>query len=521
VVVGEDRLAQVLLAAANYLKAAGGQKDLRKAIFAYNHADWYVNSVLMRARLVGGIPTDLVGSLTGLTEGRFPVAGKARYADDLDERDATRTVARGSNAAVPVDGDAKRRGIEIFAAPGTRAVATHDGRVVKRGVSRRLGRYVQVRDAQGNLYTYGRLRSLEASHPVPKRGARRAPAPTPTATAVEPTAGDVDAKERLFAQPRRPRSFAAGGAKQVGSDVPAPQNRDEYVRDLLGLKPGQVTWKALGPGERIVAGTVLGEVGRVSSTRSAHLLFEIRPAGRGAPRIDPKPILDGWKLLETTAIYRAEGKNPFRGKDAKAATVCQILLMSKDALQRRVLSNPRILLTASGRVDVRTGRIDRRVLALLEYLAASGLKPTVSSLYRPGSITVSGNLSHHASGTAVDISAVNGTPVIGNQGPGSITDVTNRRLLNLQGAMKPDQIISLMSYPDASNTIAMGDHADHIHVGFRPVGDDPKTSRAVNAQLKPGQWFKVIDRLNEIENPVVRKTPSTASLKVTPKRRAR
>ena len=49
------------------------------------------------------------------------------------------------------------------------------------------------------------------------------------------------------------------------------------------------------------------------------MLFEIRPAGRGAPRIDPKPILDGWKLLESTAIYRAAGKNPFFGPDAEDA----------------------------------------------------------------------------------------------------------------------------------------------------------------------------------------------------------
>ena len=72
------------------------------------------------------------------------------------------------------------------------------------------------------------------------------------------------------------------------------------------------------------------------------MLFEIRPAGRGAPRIDPKPILDGWKLLESTAIYRAAGKNPFFGPDAKTPSIGQILLMSKEALQQRVLANPRI-----------------------------------------------------------------------------------------------------------------------------------------------------------------------------------
>ena len=66
-----------IFAAARYLKAAGADKDIRGAVFAYNHADWYVDSVLLRAQLIGGLPANLVGSLTGLTEGRFPVAAKA------------------------------------------------------------------------------------------------------------------------------------------------------------------------------------------------------------------------------------------------------------------------------------------------------------------------------------------------------------------------------------------------------------------------------------------------------------
>ena len=66
-----------IFAAARYLKAAGADKDIRGAVFAYNHADWYVDSVLLRAQMIGGLPANLVGSLTGLTEGRFPVAAKA------------------------------------------------------------------------------------------------------------------------------------------------------------------------------------------------------------------------------------------------------------------------------------------------------------------------------------------------------------------------------------------------------------------------------------------------------------
>ena len=79
-----------IFAAARYLKAAGGDKDLRRAIFAYNHADWYVDSVLMRAQVIGGIPGDLVGSLTGLTQGRFPVRAKATYAGALTKADRKR-----------------------------------------------------------------------------------------------------------------------------------------------------------------------------------------------------------------------------------------------------------------------------------------------------------------------------------------------------------------------------------------------------------------------------------------------
>jgi hypothetical protein len=54
--------------------------------------------------------------------------------------------------------------------------------------------------------------------------------------------------------------------------------------------------------------------------------------------------------------------------------------MGKDALSRHVLANPRIDIYSCGARDIRSGAIDRRVLATLEFLAASGLKPTVTSM---------------------------------------------------------------------------------------------------------------------------------------------
>src|SRR6476469_2246835 len=93
--------ADAIFTAARYLRAAGADTDLRKAIFAYNHADWYVDSVLLRARLIGGLPSNLVGSLTGLTQGRFPVEAKARYAKNLTKSDIKSR--RRTNRAVVVE----------------------------------------------------------------------------------------------------------------------------------------------------------------------------------------------------------------------------------------------------------------------------------------------------------------------------------------------------------------------------------------------------------------------------------
>ena len=305
----------------------------------------------------------------------------------------------------------------------------------------------------------------------------------------------------------------------AGSVIPGYTTFKSYFTGIYGLKRSDVVLKKLKPGSKVIAGTILGRIGRTEQKMAPHMLFEVRPAGRGAPRIDPKPILDGWKLLESTAIYRAAGKNPFWGPDSKNPSIGQILLMSKEALQHRVLTDPAIDIYACGRRDIQSGGIDRRVLATLEFLSASGLKPTVSTLHCGHSfLTTSGNVSEHSSGNAVDIAAINGIPILGHQGPGSITDITIRRLLTLQGTMKPHQIISLMTFDGADNTLSLPDHNDHIHVGFQPLdGTDAKANQQLNSALKPSQWTKLMGRLSKIDNPTVPLQPSKYALKV-PKR---
>jgi hypothetical protein len=291
-----------------------------------------------------------------------------------------------------------------------------------------------------------------------------------------------------------------------------------YFTVDYGLDRDEVTLKPLVKGRKVIAGTILGRVGTIEPGRKPYLRFEIRPAGKGAPRIDPKPILDGWKLLESTAVYRSAEHGPLASSaSAGDPSVGQLLLMSKEQLQRRVLDDTRITIYSCGRRDIEAGVVDRRVLATLVFLAADGLEPTVSSLRcGHGYYTASGNVSEHSAGSAVDIAAINGTPIVGHQGPGSITDTTIRKLLTLQGSMQPHQIISLMKYPNAANTLALPDHYDHIHVGFAPTYDPNSTSaKELDSVLKPGQWSKLIARLGSIDNPTVPTAPSKYALDAT------
>jgi hypothetical protein len=75
-----------------------------------------------------------------------------------------------------------------------------------------------------------------------------------------------------------------------------------------------------------------------------------------------------------------------------------------------------------------------------------------------------------------------------------------------------------MKYEGSDHTVAMADHADHIHVGFQPLGGT-KAGRQLAAVLKPSQWIKLIDRIAEIDNPTVRARPSKDAITVVPSHR--
>jgi hypothetical protein len=80
-----------------------------------------------------------------------------------------------------------------------------------------------------------------------------------------------------------------------------------------------------------------------------------------------------------------------------------------------------------------------------------------------------------------------------------------RRLLTLEGDMAPHQIITLMHIDGAPTTLAMADHANHIHIGWRPrggqaVGGTSLTEPALDSE----QWTRLIGRLRRLGAPLYR-----------------
>jgi hypothetical protein len=147
--------------------------------------------------------------------------------------------------------------------------------------------------------------------------------------------------------------------------------------------------------------------------------------------------------------------------------ILSVLAASKSSLQQQVLNDSRVSIYPGGRADVASGKVDVRVLALIEYLAEANGSLTVSCLIAGHSLYVHGRpgvISAHIFGRAVDISAVGGIPILGHQGSGSITERAIRQIMALPPELAPKQIISLMTLGGPS--FALPDHANHIHVGY-------------------------------------------------------
>jgi membrane-bound lytic murein transglycosylase B len=585
-----------VFAAARYLHAAGASKNLRTAILAYNHSEAYASSVLLRAKLISSYPKSVIATLTGLVDARLPVTGKqvswgallpaapspssatanakavagaaqaapssAAAGSTPGSVSAPAPAAAAKAAAKGIEGAAAApRFVDLMSSPNASVVAVQDGRVLGLGSSHRLGKYVILRDIYGDVFTYAGLGSIAPSYRLPKvssaalvaaaksaaavaaagsggkgstqSSANAASAGTPVTLQVRrshahtsPSQDSVSAgsaesvpattgKVRLFADPGNPDALAA--AARVTTSAPAKDSGRS-----LPLRRGSL----------VAEGTVLGHVRVPKAAKDGHLRFAIQPA-EDPGAIDPGPVLANWKELDAALHPQgAKGQSTLLG-----ATASDVFLLSQSQLELAVLSDPGIDLNPRVRREVASGAIDRRVLAVLAFLSRSGLKPTVQALHRGSSLpTAAGQptAGDTDTGGVVDISSVDGIPIAGHEGAGSITDRTIRTLITLQGEYVPKRIVSLMKYPQATNTLATRAHANAIQVEFQPatVPSAPTPAAAAKAAhsaasgkrttsapfvasgtLSLAQWNELLAHIGALPTPKVAAKPTSAAIR--------
>lgn len=614
-----------IFAAARYLHAAGASHNVTQAIFAYNHSEAYVQSVLLRARLIASYPASVIGTLTGLTEGSLPapgatlvsvpqqsgepasaeVQGEAGSSGSSASQGSGSSSSQGSGSSssqgssssstttTTTDSSAASSGLPpapsaassslpgsvaapapkasgasaggladapappsqlstLAAPPDAPVLAVEDGRIVGLGRSRKLGRYIVLRDTYGDVFTYAGLGSVVPSYSLPKpaspdvpkgaldggeAGAEPSPthpatagrqlpltlhvaatsAPKPAAASTgEAASGPIaplpagSGKVRVFAHPGNPDALAAARALAARSK----------------LTPAG--WRTLARGSLVAQGTLLGHLG-VSSEDPQHsyMRFAVRPPG-SQEAIDPAPLLQNWRQLD--AALHPQGA---KGGDVLAgATASDAFLLAPADLERAVLADPGIRLSACDRHQVASGKVDAHVLGLLVYLSRSGLKPTVGEL-RCGHIsyTSAGSMTAYPARGTFTITAINGIPVSGHQGAGTVVDEAIRTLLPVKPPFAPRQIVSLMQYPGVKRTLASRGHAAAIEIVMRThtsttppfMGSSQPSARAATvhrASPAPGgvtlgsaQWRQLFARIGGLAQPKVSRKPSVSAIR--------
>jgi hypothetical protein len=130
-----------------------------------------------------------------------------------------------------------------------------------------------------------------------------------------------------------------------------------------------------------------------------------------------------------------------------------------------LLHNDRVTLDADGIADLRAGRIDPRIVSLLEELSRKHTI-TVSAMRSDHErLTAGGSVSNHSFGRAVDIATIDGQPV----GPANAAaKAIAQRVASLDPAIRPTEIGSPWALPGPAYFTDAA-HQNHLHLAY----DDP------------------------------------------------
>jgi murein DD-endopeptidase MepM/ murein hydrolase activator NlpD len=304
-----------VFSAARYLAAAGGASDLYRAVYAYNHADWYVREVLSLANLYGADTTiafsldRLQLSLDGARRDAA-AAGERVLALERDFRAATRVASRWQVRANAASLLSDRLVLEQRA-----------GRALARR-SAVAGRLATAQTAlQAAVHALERAQQASAAPSFDPGASQLLSAPAYSGGYVFPVGGGAGAVSVAHTHHDYP---AADIAAPLGAPlyalaastvlrawtVPDPQCGIGFT---LRAFDGQV-WTychlsvldpALVPGASLAAGQAVGLVGATGDATGPHLHLQLQPA-------------TGWPQEE--AWFRSFAGQAFTWSDASAAS---------------------------------------------------------------------------------------------------------------------------------------------------------------------------------------------------------
>jgi len=155
-----------------------------------------------------------------------------------------------------------------------------------------------------------------------------------------------------------------------------------------------------------------------------------------------------------------------------------------------LLHNHRVTLDADGIADLQAGRIDPRVVSLLNALSREHTIAVSAMCSDHPKLTTGGSISNHFYGRALDIATVDGKPV------GPDNDAANaiaRELATLDPAIRPSEIGSPWALSGPAY-FTDGSHQNHLHIAYddpiasdwhAPASDDPGHLAEQSDQAEP------------------------------------
>ena len=397
-------------------RPAARPTDLRRAVFAYNHADWYVDRVLKTAGVYGSLPGGLRRRDRQPRVRPLPGARRGQLRRRLPPRAGRRRAARGPRAS-----RAPRRAT---------AVATQDVDGRARSCSTA---------ALAGAFRHRGLRRRRAR--APARGARSAGAARHRLSAG--ARGARAARARSAAPRARRRASRSARSRLPAGYGAATAGIGVVVEDALG---NRYRYGGLAPRRAPACARARALRGGADARPRRRPATRARCSSRSARRAAP-PSTRG--RSSTATASRRSPTSTTRSRRSAATRSCPRTAdvdrrassaAASAQLAARVLARPgHRHLPGRPRGHRSAGSIDRRIArrAALPAPQRPRADGHVAALRATRFYTAGGSVSAHSFGAAVDIAAFNGQPVLGNQGPGSLTEQAVKLLMRARGRGPP------------------------------------------------------------------------------------